>query len=252
MERLWELYRDLGTSLDLDETLSALDRHLARLLAYDAIAVHLEEDTALKCVYVAGAEFAQLAESPPGVAAPGLPATLTVPLHCGGKRIGALSVYRTGPVEFAGEDRAALQALSPKLSACIENALRFRRATAANQRALFERLDAEVARIRRSHGRLVVLECAVPGLDPCGARAERVAAALRRACREYDFITRSGDGFLIVLADFAPTVLDEVKTRIQKVLHEAGLRGRIGAAHFPVDGYDAEDLLAAAHGAAHA
>jgi hypothetical protein len=251
MERLWELYRDLGTSLDLDDTLSALDRGLARHIRYDAIAVYLDEETAARCVYAAGAEFAQAAEAPPEGPAPGLPVTLVSPLHGATRRIGLLSLRRAA-TGFNVEDRAMLDALAPKLAACIANALRFRRAAAANQRALFERLDAEVARIRRSHGRLVVLECVVPGLDPCGATAERVIAALRRACREYDFITRSGDGFLIVLVDFAPAALEEVKARIHKVLLDAGLRGRIGAASFPVDGYDAEDLLASAHGAAHA
>jgi hypothetical protein len=183
---------------------------------------------------------------------PGLPLTLGTPLGCGNKRIGVLVLRRAASSGFSDQDLALLHALVPKFTACISNALRFRRASAANQRALFERLDAEVARIRRSHGRLAVLECVVPGLDPCGGTAERVIAGLRRACREYDFITRSGNGFLIVLVDFAPTALEEVKARIQRVLVDAGLRGRMGAANFPVDGYDAEDLLAAAHGAAHA
>jgi GGDEF domain-containing protein len=248
MERLWELYRDVGVSLNLDETLSTFDLHLARLLSYDAIAVHWEEDGIPKCLYAAGTEFARLADSPPGSLQKDLPVRVTVPLASNG----VLSLYRTSPTLFTPEDRAALDAVASKLAACIGNCLKFALAAAANRRVLFERLDAEVARIRRSHGRLVVLECVVAGLDPCGARAGRIADALRRACREYDFITRSTDGFLIVLADFAPSALDEVKARINKVMQEAGLRGRIGAAHFPVDGYDAEDLLAAAHGAAHA
>jgi len=41
MERLWELYRDLGLSLDLDETLSTFDRNLASLIPYDTICISL-------------------------------------------------------------------------------------------------------------------------------------------------------------------------------------------------------------------
>ena len=236
MERLWELYRDLGVSLDLDETLSTFDRNLARLIPYDTICISLWRGPVEppQCLYAAGADFA----SPIA-----LPVRLEVP---------PISLYRTALPQFTPEDHTILSALAPKLAACIDNCLRFRRAADANRRALFERLDAEVARIRRSHGRLAVLECAVAGLDPCSAGADQIADALRRALREYDFIARSGDGFLIVLADFEPTALDDVKSRVHGVLHEAGLSCRIGAAHFPVDGYDAEDLLAAAHGAAHA
>jgi GGDEF domain-containing protein len=177
---------------------------------------------------------------------------MAVPLEWNGRLAGVLSLYRTESREFTADDLAALRGLAPKLAACIENARAFRRAEAANTRALFERLDAEVSRIRRSHGRLAVLQCDVEGLDPCGPPAERIAGALRQACREYDFVAQRGDSFIVVLADFAPSAPGETKSRIERVFHEAGLKVRIGAALFPVDGYDAEDLLAAAYGAAYA
>ena len=273
VERLYELYRQLGTSLDLDETLSTLDRELGRVIEYDAISVHLEEDGRLACAYAAGFAFQKLAAPeyalgrglPGRVAAArsaafnqeadgaeGLALAMAVPLEWKGRLAGVLSLYRAEAREFAEGDLAALRGLASKLAACIENARAFRRAEAANSRALFERLDAEVARIRRSHGRLAVLQCAVEGLETGGPRAERIAGALRHACREYDFIAQSGDSFVIVLADFAPPTPGETKSRIERVFREAGLRVRIGAALFPVDGYDAEDLLAAAHRAAHA
>lgn len=273
VERLCELYRQLGTSLDLDETLSTLDRELARVIGYHAISVHLEEDCRLPCAYAAGFAFQKLAalEDTLGPALParvaaarspafnqqpdaavGLVLAMAVPLEWKGRLVGVLSLYRAESRPFAEDDLAALRRLAPKLAACIENARAFRRAEAANTRALFERLDAEVARIRRSHGRLAVLECAVEGLNACGPPEERIALALRRACREYDFISQSGDSFIVVLADFAPSAPGDTKSRIQRVFRQAGWKVRIGAALFPVDGYDAEDLLAAAHEAAHA
>jgi GGDEF domain-containing protein len=252
VDRLWELYRDLGNSLDLDETLSTLDRALARLVEYDAISVHVDEDGWSGCAYSAGREFAKLAQCPPDLSAPGLPVAMRVRLQWKGRSVGVLSLYRTGMREFAEGDLTLVHALAPKLAACIQNARRFHRVEAANRRALFERLDAEIARIRRSDGRLAVLDCAVLDLDCREILSERIAAELRRVCREYDFVARSGDGFLVVLADFAPSALNETKARIARVFREAGMGARIGAALFPVDGSDAEDLLAAAHGAAHA
>ena len=273
VERLCELYRQLGTSLDLDETLSTLDRELGRVIEYQAISVHLEEDSRLACAYAAGLAFQELA-SPEYTLGPGLPGrvaaarspafnqepcagegltvAMAVPLEWNGRLVGVVSLYRAERLEFAEDEFAALRGLAWKLAACIENARAFRRAEAANSRALFERLDAEVARIRRSHGRLAVLECAVEGLNGCGPAAERIAGALRSACREYDFIAQSGDSFIVVLADFAPSAPGETKSRIERVFHQAGWKVRIGAALFPIDGYDAEDLLAAAYGAAHA
>lgn len=267
VERLWELYRQLGTSLDLDEILSSLDHELGRVLEYDALSVHLEEEGRLSCVYAAGVEFQKLADQglPGHVAATrraafnetaatgaGLALAIAVPLKWKERWSGVLALYRTEAREFTDDNLAALCALAPYLAACVGNALTFRRAVAANSRALFERLDGEVARVRRSHGRLAVLECTAEGLSGGGPLAARIAGALRQACREYDFVTLSGDSVIIVLADFAPAVPGEAKSRIEQVFREAGLQVKIGAALFPVDGYDAEDLLAAAHGAAHA
>jgi hypothetical protein len=175
-----------------------------------------------------------------------------VPLEHAGRRAGVLALYRVDPRPFAAEDLATLQALSPKLAACIENARAFRRADGANARALFERLDCDLARIRRSHGRLAVLQCAVEGRDICFLPVERITAALRGACREYDFIAQRGDSFIVVLSDYAPSAPTETKSRLEAVFRQAGCKVRIGAALFPVDGYDAEDLLAVAHEAAHA
>src|ERR1035438_1442758 len=193
VERFYELYRQLGTSLDLDEILSTLDRELGRVIEYHALSVHLEEDGRLTCAYAAGSAFQKLVAleymlgpGPPGRlatartpafhqepdAAKGL-VLATFPLEWKGRLAGVLSLYRVGSLQFAEDDLAAIRGLAPKLAACIENGRAFRRAEATNTRALFERLDAEVARIRRSHGRLAVLQCAVEGLHTCGPPLER-------------------------------------------------------------------------------
>ena len=273
MERLCEILRRLGNSLDLAETLSTLDSELSRSVRYDAISVHLADDRRLTSAYAAGAGFQSLASLEPGigegllgaVAATGRPAfnghpefanglvmALGVGIELHGRITGVLTLYRIEPLPFAAVDLRLLEALSPKLAASIDNAQRFGRAERACARALFERLDAEVARARRTASRLAVLECTARCREHDLADAERIAGEVRRMCREYDFVARSGNSLVVVLADFAPADLAEKVARIEAVFRRAGLAVSIGAAFLPEDGADAEDLLAAAHGAAHA
>ena len=47
------MFRHLGSSLDLAETLATLDRELHRLVRYDAISVHLVEDCRIAPAYAA-------------------------------------------------------------------------------------------------------------------------------------------------------------------------------------------------------
>jgi hypothetical protein len=161
-----------------------------------------------------------------------------------------LALYRAGPDAFADEDPSLLAAMAPKLAASMDNARRFGRAQRACARALFERLDAEVARTRRMKGRMAVVECALQGLDPEGMLSDRMAGELRSLCREYDFVARSGNAFILVLADFAPASMPEKLARIEAVFQRSGVAAAIGAAFLPENGEDAEALLAAAHGAA--
>jgi hypothetical protein len=285
------MFRQLGTSLDLAETLSTLDAELRRLVRYDTISVHLVEDGRLTPAFAAGPGFQVLAslewavgEGLLGeVAATGRPAfnalpsrfpgpwppapgprhgipdglgglamALAVGIEWRGQITAVLAIYRAEPCPFAVEDLQLLEALAPKLAVSMDNARRFGRAQRACARALFERLDAEVARSRRVGGRLAVLECMVPGLDFEGSLADRLAGELRRLCREYDFVACTGNSFVVVLADFAPAGMTEKLARIEAVFRRTGLAAAIGAAFQPEDGEDADRLLAAAHGAAHA
>jgi hypothetical protein len=266
------MFRQLGNSLDLAETLSTFDSELRRLVRYDTISVHLVEDGRLTPAYVAGPGFQVLASLDlavgegllGGVAATrrpvsnslpdgsdGLAMALAVGIELHGRVTAVLALYRAEAYPFGAEDLQLLAALAPKLAASLDNARRFSRAERAGARALFERLDAEVARTRRTGGRMAVLECTAQALDPEGALADRIAGELRGLCREYDFVARSGNSFVVVLADFAPAGMAEKLARIQAVFKRTGLAAAIGAAFLPEDGEDAEDLLAAAHGTAH-
>jgi diguanylate cyclase (GGDEF)-like protein/putative nucleotidyltransferase with HDIG domain len=202
-----------------------------------------------------------------------LGSTLAIPLEWGGEAIAVLSLYHTAPEAFGSEDLRILLALAGKLAVAVEHALHEERAgqLAAvdaltglpNRRALFQRLDAELARCRRSHGTLGLVVFELDGLPRNGGRngaaaARRlwkdIASRLRQICREDDCVARMGEGFVLVLGSFSARDLPEKRRLIESILAElapaaAGARPlvpRIGAAYYPDDGAYAEDLLATA------
>ena len=117
-----------------------------------------------------------------------------------------------------------------------------------NRRALFHRLDAELARCRRSHATLAVLVCEIDPLPPRLCKA--VASDLRSLCREDDCVARMGEGFVLALGGFTAQNLPEKRHAIESLLAKLAPSdpsvARIGAAYYPDDGDYAEDLLACA------
>src|SRR5271165_5261551 len=155
VDTLGSLFRHLGNSLDLDETLSTLDRELRRLIAFDAISVHLLEGGQWVPAYVAGAAFESIH-------------TLTVPLPAA-----IIKLYREGERAFGRQDLEVVRDAAEKIAAAIANARQYRDALRVaeidpatgllNGRALFGRLDAELARARRSKAGLGVFQCRLQG-----------------------------------------------------------------------------------------
>jgi diguanylate cyclase (GGDEF)-like protein len=185
--------------------------------------------------------------------------------------IAVLLLHGEGENGFSSEAVQLLRELAPKLAASVGNARKYHRVQQlaeadpltglANARSLFRRLDAEVSRARRSRNTLAVLQCSVDGFDRSGCLCseaatrcafEKVALKLRENCREYDFAARSGDELVLVLPGFRREFLEEKCAFIRKAVEETGLSAglplfaAVGAAMFPEDGIDAEDLLTAA------
>jgi diguanylate cyclase (GGDEF)-like protein len=202
-----------------------------------------------------------------------LRSTLAIPLESGGEVIAVLALYHAAPHAFGSEDLRILLAIRGKLSLAVEHALHEERADQLaavdnltglpNRRALFQRLDAELARCRRSHATLALLVCEIEGLPrihrPRGASTARrlyqdIASGLRRMCREDDCVARMGEGFVLALGGFSARDLPEKQRLIEALLAELvpsdsgapPLVPRIGAAYYPDDGAYAEDLLACA------
>ncbi|HXZ50218.1 MAG TPA: PAS domain-containing protein [Usitatibacter sp.] len=131
-----------------------------------------------------------------------------------------------------------------------------------NSVLLNDRLDAALARARRSQGRVGVMFLDLDHFkdvnDTLGHRVgdlllKELARRIRGALRQSDVLARvSGDEFVVVMEDFpdetapelvARKVLDEVCRPFHVEGHEIQVSGSLGLALHPEDGADAETLL---------
>lgn len=299
-QSLYELAQELGTSLSLDETLSVFAVRLKRLVPYDAIAVFIHRDNGLRPEYVSGENFRYLSALEPvlgeglsgWVAANRRPimngnpalepnyadagnplrSALSIPLEAVGGVVGVLTLYSTVKDAFTRDHFRILQAISGKVSICVENALRFRQAENSastdfltglfNARSLFLHLDGELARCRRLEQPLAVLVSDLDGFKQVNDRfghlegnrlLQRVAHRLKESCREYDCLARmGGDEFVLVLPGMTPDVVRALVPRLRETVRQAGVEVlgedvigfSVGEAYYPTDGDDAEQLLA--------
>jgi GGDEF domain-containing protein len=192
---------------------------------------------------------------------------LALPLEHGAELSGVLALYHREASAFLADDLAILARIRRKLAAAVDNALKYESmerlstqdpaTSLPNERALFLRLDADLARCRRHCGTLAVLVCDGAGAPWIGRRSSAlraVAAGLRRLCREEDCVARMGDRFVLVLGGFQERHLAEKQKKIAALMAELGAEAggehppvmNVGAAFYPDDGGDAEDLLAVA------
>jgi diguanylate cyclase (GGDEF)-like protein len=305
VQLLFELTRDLGNSLSLDETLSLVSARLKRMVPYDAIAIYIVREERLVPQYVNGEDFRlfsslaiPLGEGLSGWAAqnnqpilngnpsvePGylnnparfsmLRSGLAVPLEGLNGTVGTLTLYRAEKDAFSRDNLRILLAISSKVSLAIENALKFQEAEDSatmdyltnlpNARSLFRRLESEIARCRRANTRMTVLVCDLNGFKAVNDRyghlegnrvLREVGEALRANCRGYDYVARmGGDEFVLLLPGNDRAIADERIADLrnlrwyvaqEKDRHSA-VSMSIGAATFPDDGLDPDQLLAEA------
>jgi diguanylate cyclase (GGDEF)-like protein len=203
-----------------------------------------------------------------------LNSALVVPLAGADGVVGTLMVCRKGFTAFDRDHLRILQAVSTKLGSVIENSRKFEQASASattdfvtglpNARALFLQLESELARCRRLGGSLTVMVTDLDGFKQVNDRFGHlqgnavlmaVGAALREACREYDYVARmGGDEFVLLLPGLREsdsiakvahlnTVVAEAS---RKACPESNLSLSVGEAAYPADGENAEHLLATA------
>jgi len=199
-QNLFQLLRELGNSLSLDETLAVCAQRIHAMCPYDAILISITREQTLSLVYSAGIDFRnpRYGLEPAGglslqVAANcqaivnGDPADELAPL--GGSSVEEMRSALVGPLEGLGgvvgvvtllsrhrnayttDHLRVLTSVSTKAALSVENAIKFSRAERSastdvltglpNARSLFLRLDSELARARREHHTVAVLVCDV-------------------------------------------------------------------------------------------
>ena len=203
-----------------------------------------------------------------------LRSALALPLEGLNGAVGVLALYRAEKDAFTKDNLRILLAISSKISLAIENALKYRQVENSatidyltnlpNARSLFLRLDSELARCRRMNIPLAVLVCDLDGFkqvnDGFGHLTgnkvlSSVADGLKANCREYDYVARmGGDEFVLLLPHITPESVDDRISQMMHIAAEAGeiipgkrfLSMSVGEAFYPLDGNNAEELLATA------
>ena len=203
-----------------------------------------------------------------------LRSALALPLEGLNGPVGVLALYRAEKDAFTKDNLRILLAIGSKISLAIENALKYRQVENSatidyltnlpNARSLFLRLDSELARCRRMNIPLAVLVCDLDGFkqvnDGFGHLTgnkvlSSVANGLKANCREYDYVARmGGDEFVLLLPHITPESVDDRINQMMRIAAEAGeiipgkrfLSMSVGEAFYPLDGSNAEELLATA------
>ena len=199
---------------------------------------------------------------------------LSVPLTGLSGVVSVLTLYHADREAFTRDHLRILMAIATKVGHSIENALKYEQAESSastdymtglpNARSLFLHLDGELARSRRLAAPVVVLVCDLNGFKGVndrfghleGNRLLRVLAGkIKECCREYDYVARmGGDEFVLVLPALR---MDQAKSTMQRLNSAAQDSGQevcgietlslsIGAAVYPDDGTEADQLLSEA------
>jgi diguanylate cyclase (GGDEF)-like protein/putative nucleotidyltransferase with HDIG domain len=203
-----------------------------------------------------------------------LRSALAVPLQGLNGNIGVLAIYRAEKDAFSREDLRILLAVGSKLAMSLENALLYqtveRSATTdymtnlPNARSLFMRLDAELARCKRTGVPFSLVVCDLDGFKHINDRfghlegnkiLRYVAHKLREGCREYDYVARmGGDEFVLLLpgmtAETMPVRVAEFRRAVTEAVdllpEPCNVAMSAGCSYFPADSTDAEELLSTA------
>jgi len=203
-----------------------------------------------------------------------LRSALAVPLLGVSGSGGVLVLYQTEADAFTTDHLRVLQVITSKVALSIENALKYRQVESSatsdyltglpNARALFMHLDRELARYKRENSIVAVMVCDMDGfkqINDCYGHLEGdktlklFANFVRDVCRKYDYVARmGGDEFVIIAPNMIPDAVREKVTLLDTLAQRAGrevcgknlLSLSVGAAFYPQDGTDAEQLLAEA------
>jgi diguanylate cyclase (GGDEF)-like protein/putative nucleotidyltransferase with HDIG domain len=203
-----------------------------------------------------------------------LQSALAVPMMGPNGMAGVLTLYHTDPQAFNRDHLRLLEAISRQVAPAVESALRYHHTERLavtdhltglpNARSLELHLHHELARAQRENTAVGVLVCDLNGFKQVNDRfghlkgnevLQAVAKGLEDFCRKSDYVARmGGDEFVIVVPGLQDDLHLSYVERLQTVAHVAGwnvcseqcISMSVGTAIYPVDGADAEVLLAEA------
>jgi diguanylate cyclase (GGDEF)-like protein/putative nucleotidyltransferase with HDIG domain len=201
---LFEMADGLGSSLDLDQTLTRVEESLKSMIPHDALVLFIRRANTLTAQFAAGANDRILSylEIPVGEGLagwvanngqavvngnpavdpgfecePGTPlrSALAVPVEGVNGAIGVLVLYHAETDHFTRDHLRILLAVIPKIGLAVQNALKYRETEARantdrltglpNAFQLTQTLETELARSRRLKRQLGLVLCEVDGLD---------------------------------------------------------------------------------------
>ena len=205
---------------------------------------------------------------------------LVVPLEGVTGLVGVLALYQAAADAFTSDHLRILQVITSRVALFVENALKFREAESsatidyltgiANARALSLHLEQEIARCGREHATMALMVCDLDGFKQINDRfghlagdkvLKQFAAAITALCREYDYTARmGGDEFVVVAPNMTGDAVRERAVQFSSLARAAGMEVcgadflslSLGAAFYPCDGMEAEQLLAEADRAMYA
>lgn len=201
---LFEMADGLGSSLDLDQTLTRVEESLKSMIPHDALVLFIRRANTLSAQFATGDNDRILSylEIPVGEGLagwvanngqpvvngnpavdpgfecePGTPlrSALAVPIEGANGAIGVLVLYHKETDHFTRDHLRILLAVIPKIGLAVQNALKYRETEARantdrltnlpNAFQLTQTLETELARSRRLKCQLGLVLCEVDGLD---------------------------------------------------------------------------------------
>ncbi len=202
--------------------------------------------------------------------------TMATPLLLEDRPVGMLVMCSRHASGFDQDQSLLLSLMSEKLARTLVAAQQLRKlrieavtdptTNLPNKRSCFQRLEQEINRAQREKRSVAVLFMDLNGLKPVNdsyghAAGNKLLAAtakrLRTSLRSYDFVARiGGDEFLALLPGVRETDLQQTVTIVKKaVSDEPAPVGEehfvrpvlsIGAAHYPSDSLDPDELVSIA------